>query len=263
MTAFRVFPPFTVFIDSQGAPLAGGSVEFYDTGTTTPRVVYGDKALTINNGSTLALDSAGRLAVGDCWASGSYRVRLYSSDAVLIDEYEDVEIPGGAGTTLPTLAIDELITSDGSVLVATTRREVPDPTGQADKVLSSDGTVLTWVAKPVDGAAGAAGVSDVTSSATGFTVGTNSVQLGDATCAASGTFKASDTVTFPVAFASAPRVFVLPTTNSHSAPVVPELTSAPSATGFTVSFDIAEGSGGSSSVTNPIPYAWIAIGIKV
>ena len=44
---------------ADGTLAAGGSLNFYDTGTTTPKNVYGEPALSTNLGSTLTLNSAG------------------------------------------------------------------------------------------------------------------------------------------------------------------------------------------------------------
>ena len=71
MSAFLLFSPMVVFHGNTGNPLAGGSLKFFDAGTTTPRVVYGNKALTVNNGTTVTLDSAGRTAF-ETWGRGNY-----------------------------------------------------------------------------------------------------------------------------------------------------------------------------------------------
>src|SRR5690242_18320803 len=75
MASFRVLDPFQTFFNlSSTGPAAGGRVDFFDAGTTTPRAVYADPDLGVSNGSTIALDAAGRLSV-DCWGQGAYRAR--------------------------------------------------------------------------------------------------------------------------------------------------------------------------------------------
>lgn len=46
--------------DNNGNPLASGTVEFYEVGTSTPKVVYSDKNTTTSIGSTITLDANGR-----------------------------------------------------------------------------------------------------------------------------------------------------------------------------------------------------------
>ncbi len=58
------------FTDSNGQPLAGGSVQFYEVGTTTPKATYQDQALSVPNANPVILDSAGRATI---WGSGNFR----------------------------------------------------------------------------------------------------------------------------------------------------------------------------------------------
>lgn len=61
---------FQQFLDSNGQPLAGGQVNFYEVGTTTPKATYQDSALSTPNTNPVILDAAGRARI---WGSGSYR----------------------------------------------------------------------------------------------------------------------------------------------------------------------------------------------
>lgn len=45
--SFRFLNQAPVYLDNSGVPCAGGSLTFTDTGTTTPRTVYSDKALAV------------------------------------------------------------------------------------------------------------------------------------------------------------------------------------------------------------------------
>lgn len=58
------------FCDSNGQPLAGGSVYHYVVGTTTPKTTYQNQALTVPNTNPVILDSAGRATI---WGSGAFR----------------------------------------------------------------------------------------------------------------------------------------------------------------------------------------------
>lgn len=56
--------------DNDGNPLAGGSVQFYERGTTTPKDTWQDIDLTVLNENPVTLDSAGRAII---WGNGVYR----------------------------------------------------------------------------------------------------------------------------------------------------------------------------------------------
>lgn len=147
MAAFRLFSKLNTFYGLTGQLLAGGELRFYDAGTTTPRDVYGDSDLAVNNGATVDLDSSGRPDV-DVWGDGAYFVEAYDSLGVKQGEADDVSIPGAGGLTIPALETGKFLTNNGAVLLWSEIREVPDPTGQGGKVLGTDGEVLLWQNPP-------------------------------------------------------------------------------------------------------------------
>src|SRR5688500_4453748 len=113
--AFRPIPmgrAYT-FRGSADQVLAGGYVTFYEAGTTTLLDVYGEQALSTNNGSTIALDASGRLE-HDVWASGDVRYRVYDSDDVEQADVDDVIDPSAAGLTLPSGDAGQYLTTDGA-----------------------------------------------------------------------------------------------------------------------------------------------------
>lgn len=57
--AIIVFPPGFRLLDSDGNPVAGGYYEFYAAGTSTPKTMYSDAALSTSLGSTVYCDSGG------------------------------------------------------------------------------------------------------------------------------------------------------------------------------------------------------------
>ena len=67
----------TQFVDSNGAPLAGGKVYFYVPGTTTPSQTWQDPYMTTLNSNPITLDSSGRATI---WGQGVYR-------QVVFDQY--------------------------------------------------------------------------------------------------------------------------------------------------------------------------------
>jgi hypothetical protein len=260
MTAFRILDQSPVFFDLLGAIAAGGSLQFYAAGTTTPKDVYGDQALTVNNGDTIAIGADGR-AVDDIWGDGSYRVRVYAADSTLISDDDNVEIPGGTGQVIPTLADGQFISALGGVLVAADVEQVPDPAGQSGKWLSSDGTNAIWATAPAAPTAPiTVGTADVQFGSTGGKA--FFIQYGTATAPASGTYSTTKAVTFATAFNSTPVVMLDMTSNSQpGGPVVAQLSAAPTSTGFTAVFDVAEGNPSQSSFVNDAPFNWVAFGL--
>lgn len=64
------------FSDSAGAPLVGGKVYTYDTGTTNPRATYQDAVGTIPNTNPIVLDARGEATI--FW-TGAYKIILKDS----------------------------------------------------------------------------------------------------------------------------------------------------------------------------------------
>lgn len=62
------------FCDANGAPLAGGSVYFYEPGTSTPKDTYQDSGLSVPNSNPVILNAAGRATI---WGNGSFRQVVY------------------------------------------------------------------------------------------------------------------------------------------------------------------------------------------
>lgn len=252
MTAFRILNPFPAYLDLIGLPASGGSLKFYQSGTDTPKDVFGDPDLTVNNGPSVLIGTDGRTVV-DVWGDGEYRVRLYAVDMTLIAEADDVTLPGGDGTAIPALQDGKFLTSDGAVLSWQEVRQVPDPTGNSGKILGTDGTNLFWqaftqFAPTIDG--------------TSLKVGTILIQWGTDTIPASGTTTSSKAITFGKTFlttlyASASLNQGAGITPSGGLPTIS--TFGWSTTGATVSinFSIATGS---TDITSPCSIAWLAIG---
>jgi hypothetical protein len=75
--------PREQFFDSNGDPLAGGSLTFYASGTSTPQTVYSDQALTVPLTNVVVLDADGRAPA--IYLQGlSYKVILKNSGGVSI-----------------------------------------------------------------------------------------------------------------------------------------------------------------------------------
>ena len=114
--ASRLLNQAPVYLDDEGAPVAGGTLYFYVNGdTNTPKNVYGDKALSVNLGATELLDAGGR-AVNDIWLDGSYTVVLKDASDVQVWARDDVEAAS----------------------------ELPSQTSNGGKALFTDGTDASW-----------------------------------------------------------------------------------------------------------------------
>ena len=84
----RFVDPFPQFIKSSGAPNNGGFLKFYDTGTTSPKNVYSDTALSASIGNEIRLDSSGRVPA--VFLSGGYNVVLTDKDGNELDSADPV-----------------------------------------------------------------------------------------------------------------------------------------------------------------------------
>lgn len=76
--------PITTFIDSTGAPLAGGLIYTYAAGTNTPQATYTDSTGTVLNSNPVVLDSAGRAQIW--FISSAYKIVV--KDVNGVQQYE-------------------------------------------------------------------------------------------------------------------------------------------------------------------------------
>lgn len=258
MAAFLLFDKITTWNGSAGELLAGGQFRFFEVDTTTPQDVYGDRALTVNNGVTVDLDASGRLE-HECWAdtTASYYVELYDADGVKQGEISHIEVPGGQGQVIPVPSSGEYLTGDGTnfLLEDLTDRFLPDQTGHSNEILGTDGTTASWVARPADG------VSDISVGTSSVRVGEMLIQYGVDTAPSTGTVTSSKAVTFPTAFKAGetPSVRITPLVGTSDGGYTYWMQSSPSNSAFTVVFDLAEGDRASSNIVSPIPFQWVAM----
>lgn len=274
MSAFRLFTKLNDFRGLTNQALPGGYLKFYVAGTSTPADMYGEEALTTNNGPTIALDASARPNV-DVWgdAAISYDVEVYAADDTLQGSADNLKVPGAGGLTIPTLVDGKWLTTDGAVLLWDTILQLPDPTGQSNKILGVVGDAYALIAKPADGAAGTSDIAIGT--------GTDSLLFGDGsgdkalqqwgsdTLTAPNSKSGTKSVVFAEAYTATPKVFVqlkgtAPTTGGNVYPH-PYLT-AVSTTGFTVLVSTltggtsADGSATSSVISGNVDFDWFAVG---
>lgn len=249
------------------APAAGGSVQFYDIGTTTPKTTWADFDQAIANPNPVGLDSAGRLD-NAVWLDGEYTVALLDADGTPIKTWEDRPEQGSALTIPTPLPSGEVLSNDAANLLWRAILELPDPTGATNNVLMSDGANGVWTSlsslvnllqpflpepEPPEWEIGDSY----------FKLGDYFVQWGTGSAAATGTDRTTTTVSYPVAFDAAPHfVGITVTSNNitgHS--LVAIAVTSPSSGGCTVTFDNADRHyQGSSKIVNPVPFQWMAWG---
>lgn len=266
----------TTFSGLTGQLLVGGELRFYEAGTTTPKNVYGEKALTTNNGAVIDLDASGRPDV-DIWADAaeSYFIELYDSDGVKQGEIEDVEVPGGVAQTIPVPNSGEFLTGDGTnfAVVELTDSLLPDPAGHSNEYLQTDGSAAFWATGPED--------AEVPTMP--ITVGADSTQLGASgadfelrqygsdSVAGGGGKTVTDSVTFATAFkaGTTPKVEIQLTgsgvTSSGSGYPKHSITAVTN-TGFTVMFSTITGGTSAdnftgSNMVGTVNYGWQARGV--
>jgi hypothetical protein len=115
-------PHFIQFFDDNGDPLASGKLYTYAAGTTTPKATYTTAAATVANPNPIVLDSAGRAVA---FLDGSYKFRLETAASVLVRETDNV-----SAFTTSAVTIDSIL---------------PAQSGNANKILGTDGATSSWV----------------------------------------------------------------------------------------------------------------------
>ena len=90
----------TQFFDNNGNPLAGGKIDTYAAGTTTPQATYTTVSGLIAHTNPIVLDSAGRVPGGEIWLlANRYKFVLSTSANVLIATYDNIAGIGAFSVT--------------------------------------------------------------------------------------------------------------------------------------------------------------------
>ncbi|WP_133717728.1 hypothetical protein [Methylocaldum gracile] len=137
--------PLLRFEDSNGDPLAGGTLEFYESGSSTPKTAYGDSSESTSF-TTKTLDSRGEAVV--YFGSGSYKLVIKDSGGSTIKTLDPV-----IGAITSVAASSEWISSgDTPTYVSSISFTVPgDKTasyevGRRIKTTNTSGTTYSVVA---------------------------------------------------------------------------------------------------------------------
>lgn len=116
MAARFTLPHFAVY-DSNGDPLSGAKLNFYQTGTTTRLDTYSDDDLTTANANPVVADSSGRF--GDIFLlPQDYKVVLTDADDVQIFTADPVRTTVGSTAVLSKSANYTAAVGDYGKLVA-------------------------------------------------------------------------------------------------------------------------------------------------
>ena len=149
MSAYQFLNPAPVLFTINGIdPVDGGSLSFYDEGTTSERDTWSNPDLVSPghlNPNPVPLDAAGR-SESAIWLDGNYTV-------VLRDSFGDevwsrvVRSDVTGSLAIPALA-PGFLTNDLSNLLWQDLLLIPDPTGSTNYILSTDGANIFWIPQP-------------------------------------------------------------------------------------------------------------------
>ncbi|KAF1698363.1 hypothetical protein CSC62_05500 [Pseudoxanthomonas jiangsuensis] len=210
MATFRILDQAPQYLLPDGRVNAGGSLSFYETNLSTPKLTWSDPGMATPNPYTVALDAAGRTAT-DVWGDGAYGVVMKDAAGVTIWTRNNVRAAGAATQEIPALVVGQFLTNDGSNLLWQELLQLPDPSGSGGYYLSTDGVNVQWVPPPAPPEA----TVEITSTRMVLTGEDGSkwqVIRGTATTSSGvGTLQAQGTVTYPNAFSETVWPVVTPT----------------------------------------------------
>ena len=108
------------FFNNDGTVLAGGKLNTYIAGSSTPKTTYTTSAGNIAHANPIVLDSAGRVPGGEIWlTTGAYKFVLNTSANVLIATYDNISGIGSAESQVQNF------TGTGSQTVFTLNTSLP------------------------------------------------------------------------------------------------------------------------------------------
>lgn len=106
-------PKFQAF-DSNGDPLASGTVDTYEPGTTTPKATYTDQGQGTANANPVVLDSRGE---ADIWLDGSYKLVLKDSAGTTIWTVDNINSLEDLYETTTKTGAYTVLTTDNHKLI--------------------------------------------------------------------------------------------------------------------------------------------------
>lgn len=246
MASFRILNQAPQFLLQSGQVNAGGKLYTYETDLTTPKLTWSDPDMLIPNTNPILMDAAGR-TVTDVWGDGEYGIVMTDADDVTQWTRNNVQASGDPGFSIPALETGKFLSNNGSNLLWSDIVQVPDPTGHADDILYSDGTVAYWAPPPVVPDPPEPLIEVTATSVSwddgGLTPHKMLSQYGTGSAVTSGGRVATASVTFATPFLSTPvwvDVVVTAAALSAFGNMPSHSITAKSTTGFTVQFTMGE-----------------------
>ena len=262
----QLIQPFEVIYNILGTqPAAGGSVLTYEIGTTTPKLTYADYALSIPNANPVPLDASGRVD-SPIWGDGEYTLVIRNADDETIKSF-DSRPEQASGAAIPIPNVGEFLTGDGSNFLTQLLALLPDTTGMTGRLLTNDGENAFWAtaASIITPLIPPAPEPEWSETANSLQLGDILLQRGTATASGTGTHRATATVTFPIAYTSAPFVFAQVASYSSTPFNATGTTSVTgeSTTGATINYDVnIDDNDGGWNISSPPTIRWFAFGVR-
>lgn len=262
MARYQNYLPAPVYQDLAGvANIPGGSIQFYEVGTTNPKDTYNAFSGGSANSNPVLLDSSGRPNT-QIWLDGDYSVVVYDEDDVVIDTF-DLRSPTDNAAVVPVPGDDEYLGGDGTDFIPKLYRGMPDPTGLVGYVPVSDGE--TYVMTPLPEAPEAPTLP-VENTSGHVKIGTVMFQWGTGTVPAAASAKTSSVnITFAEAFSATP--YIVDPTNTTPGGSTPSgacavlCSSSESTTGATITANIPDDDTNSNwKLANATTFKYVAIG---
>lgn len=137
----RFILPIQSAYDSNGKPLNGAKLYFYEVGTSTPKDTYSDEALTTANTNPVIADASG--GFGDIYLSGKYDVTLKNSADVTIwgaEKTSSLSILGDSILSFDTVAdmVASKILNVGDIVETAGYTTVNDGGGAKYEIVAAD-----------------------------------------------------------------------------------------------------------------------------
>jgi hypothetical protein len=263
--AAPVIIPELQFIDADGHPYAGGTLETYVVGTSTPKQTWVDPDQTALQTNPIVLDAAGRCL---CWGDGNYRLILRDSAGNQVWDQPATTIVSAAmapvvaaptiADALELLGIQDLIDAEAAARSAAdsaeqTARIAADSAEQTARI-AADNTLTTnlnaEIARATAAEAALAGGALSGGSGYAHLPGGNLVQWGAAGTTGGGTA----TVYFPIPFPTACQS-VQVTLLANSLNLTARVSAAAATNAFAVFTEDTSNTGGKDSF-----FYWSAFG---
>lgn len=266
--SFRILNQAPQYLLADGTLNAGGSLTFFETDLTTPKNTWSDPEMTTLNANPVALDSAGR-SVTDIWGDGEYGVVLKNQLGVTIWTRNNVGSGVEPGTEIPALVTGQFLSNDGTDLLWAPVLQVPDPTGLANYVLTSDGTGVPIWQLPEEPPE--PDEPDIIVGDLDFTAGITDepvkwyVDRNVATAPASGSHSTSIAITFEEEFDDPPMVFAQINQASICAAGLIGCCGVTSitTTGATINVDVNDDDDRAQfNIVSPVALYWMAVGLR-